>query len=113
MFNYISLVLIITMTISSAFNPVRLIGKSVISPCRMVDENVELVPVEKTTIASAAAVTGGILGLILGGPYGALVGAAMTNYVVKKDNESGEAFRGLGKTIIGTFWKYIPLVLAI
>ena len=66
-------------------------------------EGTNLVPVEKTTIEQAAGVTGGILGLILVGPVGALVFAAVTNFVAKKDNEAGEAIRGVGKTIVESF----------
>jgi len=66
-------------------------------------ENTEIVPLEKQNIENAAAVTGGILGLVLVGPIGALVLAAITNYVVKKENDSGEALRGLGKTVIESY----------
>jgi len=52
---------------------------------------------------SAAAVTGGILGLVLFGPVGALVLAAITNFVSKKDDEAGEALRGLGKTVVESY----------
>ena len=48
---------------------------------------------DKENIENAAAVTGGILGLVLSGPVGALILAALTNYVVKKENDSGEALR--------------------
>merc|ERR1711916_178178 len=64
---------------------------------------VELVPLDKTNIEAAAAVTGGILGLVLTGPVGAVILAALTNYVVKKENESGEALRGLGKTVVESY----------
>ena len=62
-----------------------------------------MIPVEKTTIEQAAGVTGGILGLILAGPVGAIVFAAISNFVAKKDNEAGEAIRGVGKTIVESF----------
>lgn len=52
---------------------------------------------------SAAAVTGGILGLVLFGPFGAVALAAITNFVSKKDDEAGEALRGLGKTVIESY----------
>ena len=48
---------------------------------------------DKENIENAAAVTGGILGLVLSGPVGGLILAALTNYVVKKENDSGEALR--------------------
>lgn len=65
--------------------------------------NTNIVPVDKENIENAAAVTGGILGLVLAGPVGAAVLAALTNYVVKKDNDSGEALRGLGKTVVEAY----------
>ena len=55
--------------------------------------NTNIVPVDKENIENAAAVTGGILGLVLTGPVGAVFLAALTNYVVKKENDSGEALR--------------------
>jgi hypothetical protein len=70
---------------------------------RVFGENTELVPIEKTTIANAAAVTGGIVGLALGGPIIALFLAAVSNYVVKKDNDAGVALRGFGKVVIESY----------
>lgn len=64
------------------------------------EKNNALVPVESETIESAAAVTGGVLGLIFFGPVGALALAAITKFVAKKDNEGGEAVRGVGKTVV-------------
>jgi hypothetical protein len=63
----------------------------------------ELVPVDKVNIENAAAVTGGILGFVLGGPVLAAILAAITNYVAKKEGESGEAIRGVGKTVVESF----------
>jgi hypothetical protein len=60
----------------------------------------DIVPLDKSNIESAAAVTGGILGLVLAGPIGGIALAAIVNYVSKKDNEAGEAFRGVGKVVI-------------
>ncbi len=56
-------------------------------------ENANMVPVDKQNVENAAAVTGGILGFVLAGPVAGLVLAAVSNYVVKKDNDSGEALR--------------------
>ena len=33
----------------------------------------------------------------------AIILAALTNYVVKKENDSGEALRGLGKTVVESY----------
>lgn len=69
------------------------------------DDNkpVELVPLDKVNIENSAAVTGGVLGLVLGGPVFGLIFAAITNYVAKNENEAGEAIRGVGKTVIGSY----------
>lgn len=67
-------------------------------------KSVELVAVNKVNIENSAAVTGGILGLVLGGPVIALIIAAITNYVAKKEDDmTGEAFRGVGKTVIESY----------
>jgi hypothetical protein len=66
-------------------------------------KSVVLVPLDKVNIENAAAVTGGILGFVLGGPALAAIFAAVTNYVSKKDGESGEALRGVGKTVIESY----------
>lgn len=63
----------------------------------------ELVPLEKGPIESAASVTGAFLGVVLGGPVLAALFAAIANYVSKQENESGEAIRGVGKTVIESY----------
>jgi len=67
------------------------------------DENTNIVPVDKANIENAAAVTGGFLGFVLAGPLAGVILAAFTNYVVKKDNDSGEALRGIGKTVVESY----------
>lgn len=67
------------------------------------EPRVDLVPVDKTNTVNAAAVTGGILGFVLGGPLFGLVFAALSNYVAKSENESGEALRGLGKVVVESY----------
>lgn len=59
-----------------------------------------IIPVDKENVENAAAFTGGILGFVLAGPVGGIILAALTNYVSKKENESGEALRGIGKTVV-------------
>ena len=106
---YIFVCLLLSMTTAFAFNlrsiPRNAIfGNAKLSPLRMSeDADINIVPVVKVNIENAAAVTGGILGLVLAGPLGAVIAAALTNYVVKKDNDSGEALRGLGKTVVESY----------
>lgn len=74
-----------------------------ISALRMSEEPSEivpLVPVDKVNVENAGAVTGAFLGLVLGGPVLAALLAAITNYVIKQEGESGEALRGVGKTVV-------------
>lgn len=75
------------------------------SSLRMMSEDkpTSIVPVDKVNIENAAAFTGGILGLVLGGPLGAIAIGALANYLVKKDDEAGEALRGVGKAVVETF----------
>ena len=54
-------------------------------------------------LAFASAVTGGVVGFALAGPLGALVSAAISNYVSKKGNDAGVALRGFGKTVIESY----------
>ena len=63
----------------------------------------DLVPMDKTNIENAAAVTGGIVGFALGGPVIAVILAAISNYVSKKDSDAGTALRGFGKSVIESF----------
>lgn len=63
----------------------------------------EIVPVDKPNIENAAAVTGGIVGFVLGGPVWGVLLAAVSNYVVKKEDDSGEALRGFGKVAIESY----------
>lgn len=65
--------------------------------------NTDLVPLDKKNIENAAAVTGGIVGYALGGPVVALILAAISNYVAKKDTDAGTALRGFGKSVIESF----------
>lgn len=66
-------------------------------------KNTDLVPLDKKNIENAAAVTGGIVGFALGGPVIALILAAISNYVSKKDSDAGTALRGFGKSVIESF----------
>jgi predicted transcriptional regulator len=67
-------------------------------------EKTDLVPLEKTNIENAAAVSGGIVGLAIGGPVFGIILAAVSNYVSKKeDSDYGSALRGFGKTVIESY----------
>jgi len=90
----------------SAFRPsrfsARIVGAS--SLIRLKDTpKYEIVPVEKETVESAASVSGAIVGFLLAGPIGSLLGAAMSNWLVKKDNDGGEALRGVGKAVVDAY----------
>lgn len=78
------------------------------TPLRMMadEPKVDLVPVEKANIETSAAVTGGLIGFFVGGPVLGISLAAATNYIVKKDGESGDALRGIGKAVIES-WNYL------
>lgn len=67
------------------------------------EENTNIVPVDKVNIENAAAATGGFVGLMLTGPLGAVILAALTSYVVKKDSDTGDALRGVGKTVVESY----------
>jgi len=60
----------------------------------------DIVPVEKETVESAASVTGAVVGFLVAGPVGSLLVAAFSNWLVKKDNDGGEALRGVGKAVV-------------
>jgi hypothetical protein len=63
----------------------------------------ELVPLDKVNIENAATVTTGIFGLIIAGPIGAILFAAIGKYTSKKENEAGDALRGVGKTVVEVY----------
>ena len=97
------------MSAASGFGvaPTRFAAKfSRMSPCLFSEEpskKTDLVPLDKTSIENAAAVTGGIVGFALGGPVIAVILAAISNYVSKKDSDAGTALRGFGKSVIESF----------
>jgi predicted transcriptional regulator len=67
-------------------------------------EKTDLVPLDKTNIENAAAVSGGIVGFAIGGPVFGIILAAVSNYVSKKeDSDYGSALRGFGKTVIESY----------
>ena len=73
------------------------------TPTSSASTSFDLVPLDKENVENAAAVTTGVLGLILGGPVGALLFAAIGKYLSKKENEGGEAIRGVGKTVVEAY----------
>jgi hypothetical protein len=66
-------------------------------------KEVTIVPVDATSIETSASIAGGVVGLLLAGPVGALVAAAIAKYSSKKDNEAGEALRGIGKSVVESY----------
>lgn len=105
---FVIVVLLAIAVLSSAFRiSNRPLGIRSLNALRMMSDEpsaqTSIVPVDKENIENAAAFTGGILGFVLGGPVVGIVLAAVTNYVSKKDNESGEAIRGLGKTVVESY----------
>lgn len=76
------------------------------APLRLSDSDApkfELVPVDKVNTVNAAAVSGGFVGFVVGGPIFGVALAAISNYVAKNENESGEALRGFGKVVVETY----------
>jgi hypothetical protein len=67
------------------------------------DEPGSIVAVTPANIEAAAGVTGGIVGLWLGGPLFAVIFAAATNYGSKQDGDIPDAVRQLGSSAIGVF----------
>jgi hypothetical protein len=89
--------------VAAAFRPTPRFQINQFRTSRIFAEKTDLVPLEKTNIENAAAVSGGLLGFFVGGPVLGLIVAAVSNYVVKKDNDAGTALRGLGKTVIESY----------
>jgi len=71
------------------------------SPIRMADK--EIVPVDRENSINAATVSSAITGLLFLGPIGALVFAGAAWNVGKKENEAGEALRGVGKAVLEAY----------
>ena len=59
------------------------------APIKMMAEDkpsYSMIPVEMETIETASAIVGGVFGVILAGPIGGLIVAAIAKYVSKKEN---------------------------
>jgi len=63
----------------------------------------------KENVESVAGVTGGVLGLLFFGPVVGLGLAAVSLYVSKKDNDGGEAVRGLSRSVLDAVNYFIKL----
>lgn len=63
----------------------------------------EIVPMEKENVENAASVTSGIVGFLVLGPFGGIIAAALANWAVKKDNDGGEALRGVGTAVVNAY----------
>lgn len=98
-------VLLAFATLSSALRMSPRIARKFTTKLRVAPSSkTDLVPLEKSNIENAAAATGGIVGFAIGGPVFALILAALSNYVSKKeDSDYGVALRGFGKTVIESY----------
>lgn len=72
----------------------------------------EIVPMEKENVENAASVTSGVVGFLLLGPFGGIIAAALANWAVKKDNDGGEALRGVGSAVVNAY-NYITKINSI
>eukprot|EP01035_Chromulina_nebulosa_P016860 gene16860-22347_t len=97
--------LLVASVASFRFAPRAIISRVKVGQLKLADEppKYEIVPLEKANIKNAAAVTGGVLGLVLGGPVFAIVFAAVSNFVAKKEDDAGEAIRGFESEAIEKF----------
>ena len=66
-------------------------------------KEVTLAPINDDSVKAAGAISGGVIGFLLAGPLGGIVLAAISNYVAKKNDETGEAIRGFGKTSLEVY----------
>lgn len=64
------------------------------------EKKFDIIPMNDDTIKQAGAFTTGFIALVLVGPVGAIVMAALANYAAKKDNDVGIAIKGIGKSVI-------------
>jgi len=102
----ILLIVLIFAAVSSAYRlsprPALRFQNSQLFKLRMAEEY-NPVPTDSENVKNAASVTGGILGFIIGGPVLGAVFAAGTNYLVKQETDAGEAFRGVGKSVVEAY----------
>jgi hypothetical protein len=64
----------------------------------------DIVPVSKETVQASTIVSGSVVGFLLAGPIGALVTAALSAYLVKKeDSLVAEALAGVGKSVVEAY----------
>ncbi len=62
-----------------------------------------LAPVNAESISSAAGVSSAVFGFFVGGPLFALIFGTVGAYASKKENDVGDAFRGVGKAIVESY----------
>lgn len=62
-----------------------------------------LVPIKEETVQFTAGLVGGIVGLAIGGPALAAIGAALSNYASKSENEVGEVVSAVSKSSIEVY----------
>ena len=77
--------------------------KSAPATPKATSKEVTLAPINDDSIKAAGAISGGVIGFLLAGPLGGVLLAAISNYVAKKNDETGEAIRGFGKTSLEVY----------
>lgn len=100
----VAIIVLVLATVASGF---RSAPRFVVRSARLFNEpssKTDLVPLEKSNIENAAAVSAGIVGFAVGGPVFGLILAAISNYASKKEgSDYGVALRGFGKTVIESY----------
>jgi hypothetical protein len=94
------------MASASAFAPAHLQRAATSRPLRMSDKSEAggaLVPIKEETVEFTAGILGGAIGLVLGGPVVAAIGAAAANYISKMDGDAPDAVQAVSKTSIELF----------
>lgn len=73
------------------------------APAAAKAKEVTLAPINDDSVKAAGAISGGVIGFLLAGPLGGVLLAAISSYVSKKNDETGEAVRGFGKTSLEVY----------
>eukprot|EP00587_Corethron_hystrix_P009664 CAMPEP_0113318474 /NCGR_PEP_ID=MMETSP0010_2-20120614/13031_1 /TAXON_ID=216773 ORGANISM="Corethron hystrix, Strain 308" /NCGR_SAMPLE_ID=MMETSP0010_2 /ASSEMBLY_ACC=CAM_ASM_000155 /LENGTH=217 /DNA_ID=CAMNT_0000175789 /DNA_START=284 /DNA_END=937 /DNA_ORIENTATION=- /assembly_acc=CAM_ASM_000155 len=66
-------------------------------------EGSSMVPIKEETVEFTAGIIGGAVGLVIGGPVVAAIGAAAANYASKVEGETGTVIGSVSKTAIEVY----------